>query len=94
MAHETTSWSALDHLDTPAEQAAYLDAALDDGDPNLVAAVIGDIARARGLARFALETGIEPRTIELTFRADGNPSLDSITRVARVLGLRLKLVAA
>lgn len=89
-----TRWSALDHLDTIQEQAAYLDAALDDGDPGLVAAVLGDIARVRGVARFAEETGIDLSTIEKSFCPNGNPSLDSITRVARLLGLRLKLVAA
>lgn len=91
---DTTRWSALDHLDSDEEQAAYLDAALDDGDSGLVATVIGDIARARGVTRFAEETGIDVRTIELTFCPEGSPSFDSIAKVARLLGLRLKLVAA
>ena len=91
---ETTRWSARDHLDTLAEQAAYLDAALDDGDPTLIAAVLGDIARARGLAEFAHESGIAPDTIAKTFTPGGNPSLESITKAMKALGLKLKSVAA
>lgn len=45
----TTRWDAADHLKTEEDMALYLEAALEDGDPSLVSAVIGDIARARGM---------------------------------------------
>ena len=45
-----TPWDVVEHLKTEEDMALYLEAALDDGDPTLISAVIGDIARARGLA--------------------------------------------
>jgi probable addiction module antidote protein len=44
---ETTAWDPIDSLTTPEAERAYLEAAFEDGDPALIAAVIGDIARAR-----------------------------------------------
>ncbi len=45
----TKSWDAAEHLKSDEEMAAYLEAALEDGDPALVAAALGDIARAKGM---------------------------------------------
>lgn len=47
MAVKTKAWDAADHLDSSAAIAAYLEAAFEDGDPQLIAAAIGDVARAR-----------------------------------------------
>jgi len=50
---QTRPWDAAEHLETVEEMAAYLEAALEDGDPRLVTAALGDIARARGMAAIA-----------------------------------------
>lgn len=50
---ETYPWDPAEHLETDEDMAAYLEAALEDGDPNLIAAVLGDIARAKGLRQHA-----------------------------------------
>lgn len=55
---ETFPWDAADHLETKEDIAAYLEAALEDGDPALVAAVLGDIARSKGVTNIARETGL------------------------------------
>jgi probable addiction module antidote protein len=47
---ETHPWDPAEHLETDEDMAVYLEAALEDGDPALVAAALGDIARARGTA--------------------------------------------
>ena len=47
---KTRSWDVVEHLETPEDMAAYLEAALEEGDPALVAAAMGDIARAKGIA--------------------------------------------
>ena len=52
---ETHPWDAAEHLQGPEDIAAYLGAALEDGDPKLIAAALGDIGRARGMAQLALE---------------------------------------
>ena len=54
----TKSWDAAEHLKSDEEMAAYLEAALEDGDPALVAAALGDIARAKGMTEIAREAGL------------------------------------
>lgn len=91
MAIETTRFDIQDHIGSPESQAAYLEAALEDGDPGLIAAAIGDIARARGATQFAKESGLSRETIYKVFRPGGNPTIGTVAKAARVLGLRLAL---
>ena len=94
MALETTPFDAGKYLKTRERQAEYLRAALEDGEPGTIALVLGDIARARGASELARETGLSRETIYKTFRAGGNPTLDTLSRVAKALGLRLTLEPA
>ena len=55
---ETRVWDAAEHLETEEDMAAYLDAALEDGDVSLVVAALGDIARAKGMSQIAREAGL------------------------------------
>ena len=54
----TTPWDPADHLHTEQDLAAYQEAALEDGDPTLVAAALGDIARAKGMTQVARDAGL------------------------------------
>lgn len=54
----TTPWDPADHLKTDEDMAAYLEAALEEGDPALVAAALGDIARAKGMTQVARDAGL------------------------------------
>ena len=49
----TTPWDPADHLHTEEDMAAYLEAALEDADPALIAAALGEIARAKGMTQVA-----------------------------------------
>ena len=86
---ETTQWDPVEHIRSPEDERAYIEAAFEDGDPNLIAAAIGDVARARGMAQIARDAGISREAMYKSFRAGGNPTLDTIARVTRVLGLQL-----
>jgi probable addiction module antidote protein len=55
---QTYPWDAAGHLETKEDIAAYLEAALEDGDPSLVVAALGDIARSKGMTNIARETGL------------------------------------
>ena len=55
---KTRPWDAAEHLETAEDMAAYLEAALEEGDPALIAAAMGDIARAKGITQIARETGL------------------------------------
>jgi probable addiction module antidote protein len=52
----TRPWDAAEHLETEEDMAAYLEAALQEGDSALIAAALGDIARAKGISRITPET--------------------------------------
>ena len=54
MSAETRKWDIVDHLDTDERIALYLEAVFEDGDPTLIAAAIGDVARARGMSQVCL----------------------------------------
>jgi probable addiction module antidote protein len=54
----TIPWDPADHLHTEQDMADYREAALEDGDPTLVAAALGDIARAKGMTQVAREAGL------------------------------------
>ena len=71
--------------------AAYLDACMEEAgdDATYVAAAIGDIARARGMAQLARDTGISREGLYKALARDGNPSLATVLKVIKALGLRL-----
>jgi probable addiction module antidote protein len=90
MTLKTAVWDAAEHLDTPEAIAAYLEAAFDDGDPALIAAVIGDVARARGMADLARETGLSRESLYRTLSGDGNPSFGTVLKILQTFGVRLE----
>jgi probable addiction module antidote protein len=69
--------------------AAYLEAALEEGEPTLVAAALGDIARARGMTQLARETGLGRESLYKALSPNGNPEFSTILKVVQALGLRL-----
>lgn len=69
--------------------AAYLEAALDEGDATVVAAALGDIARAKGMTQIARATGLGRESLYKSLSATGNPELATVLRVIAALGLEL-----
>ena len=90
MAVKTRSWDAAEHLDTPEDIAAYLGAALEEGDPKLIVAALGDVARARGMADLARETGLSRESLYRSLSLEGNPEFATIVHILHALGLRLE----
>ena len=86
---KTVPWDPAEHLETEADMAAYLEAALEDGDPALVAAALGDIARAKGMSQVAKEAGLSRESLYRALSEGGNPSFATVLKVARALGVRL-----
>ena len=91
---ETRPWDAAEHLETAEDMAAYLDAALEDGDPAVVVAVLGDIARAKGMTQIAREAGLGRESLYKALSTGGNPEFATILKVVRALGLQLRVEAA
>ncbi len=91
---KTHPWDAAEHLETEEDMAAYLEAALEDGEPTLVAVALGDIARAKGMSQIARETGLGRESLYKALSPDGNPEFSTILKVVRALGLRLHATSA
>jgi probable addiction module antidote protein len=68
---ETTPWDAADYLDSNEAILGYLEAVFEDGDPELIAAALGDVARAKGLDREVLLTGADLASAIETLKALG-----------------------
>jgi probable addiction module antidote protein len=85
----TQPWDILDSLDSDERIAAYLEAALEEGDAALVAAALGDIARAKGMSEVARLTGLGRESLYKALSAEGNPEFSTVLKVIRALGLKL-----
>ena len=90
----TRPWDPAEHLETEEDMAAYLNVALEEGDLGLIMAALGDIARARRMAKVAQETGLGRESLYKSLSSEGNPEFATVLKVVRSLGLRLHVTAA
>ena len=92
----TTPYDVAEHLRTPEEMAAYLDARLDEApdDAAGIAKALGDIARAKGMSQVAKDAGLSRESLYRALSAGGNPSFATVLKVARALGVKLHAEAA
>lgn len=93
-ASDTRPWDVAEHLETEEDMAAYLDAALEEGDAALVVAALGDIARAKGMSQIAREAGLGRESLYKALSPTGNPEFSTILKVVGALGLKLHVEAA
>jgi probable addiction module antidote protein len=93
---KTSNYDVAEHLRTPEEMAAYLDAWLEEApeDVSGIARALGDIARAKGMSQVAKDAGLSRESLYRALSADGNPSFATVLKVARALGVRLHAQAA
>ncbi len=85
----TYKWDPARHLKNDKDRVAYLDAALEDGDPGVIAAVLGDIARSKGMARVAKKAGLGRESLYKALSQGGNPKLDTFMKITQALGFKL-----
>ncbi|MCX7167777.1 MAG: putative addiction module antidote protein [Rhodocyclales bacterium] len=78
-----------EHLDSEQAMAEYLTVILEENDPALLAAALGDIARARGMSDIAKASGITREALYKALRPDAQPRFDTINRVCTALGVKL-----
>jgi probable addiction module antidote protein len=89
----TTKWDAANHLKTNKDIIEYLEAVLEEGDPGLVAAALGDVARARGMSKIAKAAGLGRESLYKALSAEGNPEFATVLKVLYSLGLKLHVAA-
>ena len=92
----TTPYDLADHLRTPQEIAAYLEACFEEADCDaaFIAKAIGDVARAKGMAQVAKDSGLSRESLYKALSGDRNPNLDTVLKVLSSMGLRLRAVPA
>ena len=86
---ELPDFDAAEYLNSEADMAAYLTTVLEENDPALLAAAIGDIARARGMSQVAKDSGIARKALYKALRPGSEPRFETISRVCAALGVRL-----
>lgn len=85
----TIPWKTEDHLQTPADVAAYLDAVFEDGDSELIAHALGAVARAKGMTEIARTAGLGRQSLYKALSRDGRPEFATVLSVVRALGMKL-----
>jgi probable addiction module antidote protein len=86
---KTRPYDTAEYLETAEDMAAYLEAALEDGEPAVVVKALGTIARARGMSQIARDTGLGRESLYKALSLDGNPEFATVLKVVRALGLKL-----
>ena len=86
---ELPEFDAAEYLESEADVAAYLTVVLEENDPALLAAALGDIARSRGMTQVAKDSGITREALYKALRPGSDPRFDTISRVCAALGVRL-----
>jgi probable addiction module antidote protein len=91
MKTKTSPWDVSEHLRTPEEMAAYLEACIEeaDGDAAFIAKALGDIARAQGMTQVAKDSGLSRESLYKALSGERSPSFDTILKVVTALGLKL-----
>lgn len=91
-----TPFDIADHLKTPEEMAAYLEASIEEsgGDATFIAKALGDIARAKGMSQVARDTGLSRESLYKALSGERSPNFDTVLKVISALGLKLHAQAA
>jgi probable addiction module antidote protein len=87
------AFDPADYLDDDATMAEYLSAAAEDANPDVLLAAIGDVAKARGMAQIAKDTGLGRESLYKALSAGAHPRFETVNAVLRALGLKLTIVA-
>ena len=95
MSEAFTKWDVTEHLRTREDARLYLEACAeeDPGDGSLVRAALNDIARAGNMSQLARDAGMSREGLYKALSEEGNPSFATVTRIARALGLQVRITA-
>ncbi len=88
----TTRYDVAEHLRTPKEMAAYLEACFEEanGDAAFIAKALGDVARAKGMSQVARDAGLSRESLYKALSGERAPGFDTILKVIGALGLTLR----
>ncbi len=82
-------WDVVEYLKSEEDMVLYFDACLEEGNPALITAALGDIARTKGMSQVARDTGISREGLYKALSGEGNPEFATVLKVMKALGLKL-----
>lgn len=88
---KTKSFDISEYLDSQEMMAEYLNSIMEEENPDLLLAAIGDIAKAKGMHQIAQESGLGRESLYKALTAGAKPRFQTVIKVLRVLGLELKM---
>ena len=91
MTTDLKTYDIAERLTDESEIYHYLEAAFEDGEPSLIKAALNDVARARGMSEIARQAGMSRAGLYRALGEDGNPSLENLTGILSVFGMRLSV---
>lgn len=86
---KTRPFDVVNYLQDEDDIAEYLRQVLEDGDPLLLGAALGDVARARGMSQLARDTGLSRESLYKSLSGERAPSSDTLFKVLKALGFKL-----
>lgn len=87
---KATAYKTSDYLKTKKDIVAYLNAALEDGEPAVLLEALRNVAQATGgMGALAKAAGVSRESLYRTLSRRGNPKIDTIMELLRALGLKL-----
>lgn len=89
-----SKFDVVDYLDSEEAIASYLSAVLEQNDPDLLIAALGDIARARGIAKLAEDSGLNRESLYKALRPGAKPRFDTVFRIMTALDIKMQVVPA
>ena len=85
-------WNLADNLKTPEARAAYIEAAMEENDPDFLTVALGEVARVEGMSAVARKAKLGRENLYRAFSPGGNPTLMTVMKVLDALGLSLRVV--
>ena len=89
-----SNWDVKDHLKTPEARAAYIEAAIEENDPEFLTVALGDVAKAEGMSKVARKAKVGRENLYRAFAPGGNPTMATVMRVLDALGLVIRVSPA
>jgi probable addiction module antidote protein len=88
---KVSHFDASDYLDSEEAITEYLNAAIDDGDPEILMAAIADVVKARGLTKVAADAGLGRESLYKTLKPGSKPQLGTVMKLLHALNVKLNI---
>jgi len=93
MGIKITNLDVSEYLDTEESIASYLSAVIEEGNPQLLLSAISDVAKARGMAKIASDSGLGRESLYKALKPESKPRFETILKVLNSLGVKMQFNA-